>query len=83
MDSGHECKCGRNISQWIALKARSDWLVKLRISIAIYFRGTQGKMVSQFVSVTSEEIIQIIFCGVYYPAVLVHTKTTTRLSVGG
>ena len=32
------------LKQWIALKVRSDWLVKLRISFAIYLRAT-GKMV--------------------------------------
>ena len=40
------------------MKARSDWLVKLRISFAIYLRTTQEKMASGFV-VTSEEITQI------------------------
>ena len=37
----------------------------------------------QFSSVTSEEIIQIIVSGVYYLTVLVYTKTTIHLSVGG
>ena len=36
-----------------------------------------------FASVTSEEIIQINFFGVYYLTVLVYTKTTILLSVGG
>ena len=42
-------------------------------------------MASRFAAVTSEEIIQINFCGVYYPTVLVYTctKTTIHLSVGG
>ena len=31
----------------------------------------------------SEEITQIIFCAVCYLTVLVHTKTTIHLSVGG
>ena len=65
------------------LNARADWLVKLRISCAIYLRTTQEKTASRFASVTSEEIIQIIFYGVYYLAVLVYTKTTVHLSVGG
>ena len=38
-------------------------------------------MASWFVSMTSEEIIQINFCGVYYLTVLVYTKTTIHLSV--
>ena len=41
-----------------ALKARSDWLVKHRLSVAVY-RATREKMASPFASVTSEEIIQI------------------------
>ena len=42
-------------------------------------------MASRFASLTSEEIIQINFLGVYYLTVLVYTKTTTfiHLSVGG
>ena len=40
-------------------------------------------MASQFASVTSEEIIQMTFYGVYYLTVLVYTKTTIHLSVGG
>ena len=35
--------------------ARADWLVKLRISCAIYLRATYSV---RFASVTSEEIIQ-------------------------
>ena len=65
------------------LKARSDWLVKLRISSAIYLRATREKMASRFASVTSEEINQINFCGAYYLTVLVYTKTIILLSVGG
>ena len=40
-------------------------------------------MASWFASVTSEKIIQINFFGVYYLTVLVYTKTTIHLSVGG
>ena len=65
------------------LNARADWLVKLRISCAIYLRATQEKMASRFAAVTSEEIIQINFCGVYYLTVLVYTKTTIHRSGGG
>ena len=67
----------------MVLNARADWLVKLWISGAIYLRAAQEKMVSQFAAVTSEEIIQINLCGVYYLTVLVYTKTTIHLSVGG
>ena len=65
------------------LNARADWFVKLRISCAIYLRAAQEKMASWFAAMTSEEIIQINFCGVYYLTVLVYTKTTIHLSVGG
>ena len=68
------------------MKARADWLVKLLISFATYLRA-QEKMTSQFASVTSEEIIQINFLwcifSTYYLTVLVYTKTTIHLSVGG
>ena len=57
------------------LNARSDWLVKLRISCAIYLRENREKMASRFAAVTSGEIIQINFCGAYYLTVLVYTKT--------
>ena len=45
------------LKQWIVLMARADWLVKLRISCAIYLRATREKMASRFGSLTSEEII--------------------------
>ena len=64
------------------LNARADWLVILRTFFAIYLRAPREKMASWFASVTSEEIIQINFCGVYYLTVLVYTKTTIHLSVG-
>ena len=65
------------------LNVRADWLVKLRISCAIYLRATQEEIASRFAAVTSEEIIQINFSAVYYLNVLVCTKTTIHLSVGG
>ena len=65
------------------LNARADWLVKLQISCAIYLRAIREKMASRFAFVTSEEIVQITFFGVHYFTVLVYTKTTIRLSVGG
>ena len=49
------------LKQWIALNAGADWLVKLRISCAIYLRATREEMASRFASVTSEENIQINF----------------------
>ena len=65
------------------LNGRADWFVQLRIFCAINLRATRKKMASRFASVISEEIIQINFCGVQYLAVLVYTKTTIHLSVGG
>ena len=59
-----------------------DWLVKLRISFAIYLRATREKLASQFASVISEEVIEIIFFVLYYLTVLVSTKTI-QLNVGG
>ena len=53
-------------NKWTVLKARNDWLVKLRISCAIYLRAIREKMASQFASATSEEIIQINFFGAYH-----------------
>ena len=47
------------LKRWIALTSRSEWLVKLRISFAIYLRATREKLASRFASVTSEEITQI------------------------
>ena len=49
----------------------------------MYLQATQEKMASRFAAVTSEKIIQINFSGVYYLTVLVYTKTTIHLSVGG
>ena len=62
--------------------AHADWLVRLRISSAIYLGATREKMASRFASVSSEEITKIFFCGVCYLTVLVYTKTTIHLSVG-
>ena len=53
------------------MKARSDWLVKLRISFAIYLPATREKMASRFAFVTSE-ITQI-----NDEAVLENTKKAT------
>ena len=66
-----------------SFNVRDDWLLKLRIFCTIYLRATQENMASRFAAVTSEEIIQINFCGVYYLTVLVYTKTTIHRSVGG
>ena len=49
------------LKQWIVLNARADWLVKLRISCAIYLRATREKWRPSFHPVTREEIIQINF----------------------
>ena len=60
------------------------WLAsQTQTSFAIYLRATREKMASRFASVTSEEIIQINFCGVDNLFVLGYTKTIIHLSVGG
>ena len=55
---------------------RCDWLVKLRISFAIYRRATREKMASGFASVTSEEITQI-----NDEAVSENTKNATKFGL--
>ena len=63
---------------------RARWLARQTPNILCYLPpSNSGKMGARFASVTSEEIIQINFCGVYYLTVLVYTKTTIHLSVGG
>ena len=54
---------------------RARWLARQTPNILRYLPpGNLGKMAYQFASVTSQEIIQINFCGVYYLTVLVYTK---------
>ena len=56
---------------------RARWLARQTPNILCFLPpSNSGKMASRFASVTSEEIIQIIFCGVHYLTVLVYTKTT-------
>ena len=61
--------------------ARADWLVKLRIFSAIYFRATWEKMASGLHPWQVKKSSKLIVCGVYYLTVLVYTKTTFHLSV--
>ena len=63
--------------------AHADWLLKLRISCAIYLRATREKMVSGWHPWQAKKSSKLIVCGVYYLTVLVYTKTTIHLSVGG
>ena len=63
--------------------ACADWLVKLQISCAIYFRATREKMVFDLHPWQVKKSSKLIVCGVYYLTVLVYTKTTIHLSVGG
>ena len=63
--------------------ARCDWLVKLRISCAIYLRPNREKMASGLHPWQVKKSSKWIVCGVYYLTVLVYTKTTIHLSVGG
>ena len=59
----------------LVLKASADWLVKLRISCAIYLRAIREKMASRFASATRRNPYYYFFFGVYYLTVLVYTKT--------
>ena len=63
--------------------ARADWLVKVRISCAIYLRATREKTASGLHPLQVKKSSKLIVCGVYYLTVLVYTKTTIHLSVGG
>ena len=63
------------------LKIHSDWLVKIQLSFAVSFQGTQGKMAFWFASMTSEEVIQIDF--LWHHCLTVYSKTTIHLLVGG
>ena len=53
---------------------RADWLVKLRISCAIYLRATQEKMASGLHPWQVKKSSKLIVCGVYYLTVLVYTN---------
>ena len=63
--------------------SRADWLIKLRISSAIYLRATQEKMASGLHPWQVKKSSKLIVSGVYYPTVLEYTKTTIHLGVGG
>ena len=63
--------------------ARADWLVKLRISCAIYLWATREKMAPGLNTWRVKKSSKLTVCGVYYLTVLVYTKTTIHLSVGG
>ena len=63
--------------------ARADWLVKLRISCAIYLRATGEKITSGLHPWQVKKSSKLIICGICYLTVLVYTKTTIHLSVGG
>ena len=65
------------------LNARADWLVKLRISCAIYLRATRAKWRRGLHRRQVMKSSKLIFCGVFYLTVLVYAKTTIHLSVGG
>ena len=53
---------------------RARWLARQTPNILRYLPpSNSGKMASRFPYMTSAEIIQINFCGVYYLTVLVYT----------
>ena len=51
--------------------ARVEWLVKLRISCAIYLPATREKMASGLHQWQVKKSSKLIVCGVYYLIVLV------------
>ena len=63
--------------------ARADWLVKLRISCAIYLGATRQKMASGLHPWQVQKSSKLIVCGFYYLTVLVYTKTAIHRSGGG
>ena len=50
--------------------ARTDWLIKLRISYAIFLRATWEKMASGLHPWQVKKSSKLIVCGVYYLTVL-------------
>ena len=73
---------GKKNSGFWALKARCDWLVKLRISFAIYLRAAGEKWRSGLHPWAVKISSKVIFCSVYYLTVLVRTKTTIHPTIG-
>ena len=65
------------------LNARADWLVELRISCTIYLRATREKWRRRLHRWQVKKSSKLNFCGVCHLPVLVDTKTTIHLSVGG
>ena len=55
-----------------ALNARADWLLKFRVSFVIHVRAIRAEF-------APENHIFVL----YYLTVLVYTKTTVHVSVGG
>ena len=59
--------CWYIVKQWIALKVRSDWLVELWITFAIYLRATRGKKWHLGLHPWQlKKSSKLIFSGVYY-----------------
>ena len=65
------------------LNARADWLVELRTSCTIYLRATWAKWRRGLHRWQVKKSSKIIVYGAFYLTVLVYTKTTIHLSVGG
>ena len=67
-----------------SVKVHSNWLVKLRISFTIYLQATREKGHPGLHPWHVKKSSKLSFCGIYYlTTVLVYTKTTIHLSVGG
>ena len=64
--------------------ARADWLFKLRISCVLFTsEQLERKWRPVCIRDKRKKSSKLIVCGVYYLTVLVYTKTTIHLSVGG
>ena len=67
---------------WIALKARSDWLLNLQISFAIHLRATRvGFALENIAIVAGINKLKSSFCAIL--SVLENIKTSIYLRVGG
>ena len=63
------------------LNARADWLVKLRISCAIYLQATPEKWRRGLHRLQVKKSSKLIFCGVYYLTVCLLKQLFTSVSV--
>ena len=68
------------LKQWIAVLARSDWLLELGIASAFTSPSICAR---KLLSLTGINELKMVSFVLYYLTVLVDAKTTIHLSVGG